>query len=130
MREGAQYRRTGLQELPARSIKCPDHSRQDQDQKKLLPQRPFLPRHRHELADLVDRPGPDQFDEAEDLRDPFAQEFQELIKNLSHIQDPRRFTGFYEYTQSKRREERWVPKSQANRLNHFNQLSAVSLDAV
>src|SRR4029077_11853040 len=61
---------------------------QDQDQKKLLPQRPFLPRHRHQLADLVDRPGPDDFDEAENRRNTLMQEFQELIENLFHGQNP------------------------------------------
>ena len=130
MCEGAQYRCTGLQEFPARSIKRPDHSRQDQDQKKLLPQRPFLPRHRHELADLLDRPSPDDFDETEDRRNPVVQEFQELIKNLFHIQDPRRSTGLYEQTQSKRKEAALGSQSQANRLNHFKRLSAVSSDAV
>ena len=84
MCECAQYCRACLQKLAARSVKRPDHSHKDQDQKKLLPQRPLLPRHGHQPADLIDRPAPDEFDEAEDRRNPVMQEFQELIENLFH----------------------------------------------
>jgi hypothetical protein len=84
MCEGAQYRCAGVEELPAYLEKRPDHSRQDQDQQNLLSQRPLLPRHGRELADLVHRPHPDELDEAEDGRNPIMQEFQKLIEHLFH----------------------------------------------
>src|SRR5437016_8553533 len=62
MCECAQYRRACVEELPAHLEKRPDHCRQDQNQKKLLPQPPLLPWHIRELADLIDRPHPDALD--------------------------------------------------------------------
>ncbi|HWX58171.1 MAG TPA: hypothetical protein VN024_06620 [Bradyrhizobium sp.] len=88
MRERAQYLGARLQKLAARSIKRPDHCHQDQDQQQLLPQRPLLPRLSCELADLIDRPGPDQLDKAENRCDPLVQKFQEFVENLFHELDP------------------------------------------
>jgi hypothetical protein len=44
----------------------------------------LLPWRARQSGDLVDRPGPDQFDETEDRRDTVVQEFQELFENLFH----------------------------------------------
>jgi hypothetical protein len=79
-----QYCCTCFQQLSACSEKHPDHASQDQDQQKLLPQRPLLPWHGHELADLIDGPSPDQLDEMKDRSNALLQEFQQLIENLFH----------------------------------------------
>ena len=86
IREGGQYRRTCKQQFAAYPVKRPDHCRQDQDQKKLLPQRPLLPWRARQSADLIDRPAPDQFDEAEDRRNSLMQKCLKLIENLFHNQ--------------------------------------------
>jgi hypothetical protein len=68
-------------------VKRPEHGGQDQHQQYLLPDWPFRPWHGHQLADLVDREGPDQLDEMEDCSDPLLQEFQELVEDLLHGRD-------------------------------------------
>src|SRR5262249_30275092 len=81
------YRSAGFQEFAACPVQRPDHRSQDQHQQNLFPDRPFLPRHGHQLADLVDREGPDDLDEMEDGSDPLLQEFQELVEDLFHGRD-------------------------------------------
>src|SRR6516165_2884742 len=86
--ECSQYRHAGSEKLSASPEKRPDHSSQDQHQQNLLPQRPLLPGHGHELADLVDGPGPDQLGKMKNCSNAFLQEFQQLIENLFHAQTP------------------------------------------
>src|ERR1700680_653425 len=88
IREGAQYRRQLATDRGPLG-KAPRSLPPGSGQKKLLPQRPLLPRHGRQSSDLIDRPGPDEFDEAEDRRNPVMQKFQELIENLFHDQVPR-----------------------------------------
>jgi hypothetical protein len=40
----------------------------------------------HQLADLVDRPVPDQLNKSKDRRNALLQKVQELIENLFHRQ--------------------------------------------
>src|SRR5712664_2811190 len=73
-----------LPKAPNLPCKAPRALQPGSEQQNLLQQRPLLPGHGHELGDLVDGPGPDQFDQMEDRRNPLLQEFQELIENLFH----------------------------------------------
>src|SRR6266702_4628212 len=85
----------GQPQLPGGTIERPDHGNRNDDQQDDLQERPILPRRRRELADLVDRPIPDEPDEVEDRGDSLLQESQDLIENLMHGDAPRRFPSAF-----------------------------------
>src|SRR5215510_5779845 len=86
--ECGQDRRTCLQKLPTCPVERPEYRSQNQDQENLFQQRPLLPGYGHKFADLVDGPGPDQFDKTKDRSNALLQEFQQLIEDLFHGRVP------------------------------------------
>src|SRR5262249_16014698 len=82
--EGAEHALGADPQFPKYLEERPDDGGHDNDQQDHLEDRPFGPRYRSELGDLVDRPSPDQFHEAEDCRDGLLQKMQNLAENLMH----------------------------------------------